>query len=632
MTFHQNKNKTFTVGALCVWGVLSIWPPAAAAASAPGPSGKTRLKLKSGANPKRNVNRNSAGISGSVRTDSKGVIYSIARDETLSMVASRFTGDSRNWQQIGKINHIPNDRAVPIGTAIAIPARLLIEKSAFATIAAVHGEVSILGKDGQMIAADIGAAVPEGAMIATSAQGFITLSLKDGTYFSVTPASNLQLTLLRMKEFTGRPRTSLMLEKGRVTSTVTPFTLPDTRYEVHTPLTAAGVRGTQFRVNVDGGKSFNEVLQGTVRVAPPGPSVAIGPGPMRSAKDLPANYGAVVGAAGEPVAPIVLPDPPSLADGDAVQDKSPVRFTLTAPAKSDARSYRASVSRDAKGEDVVANAVVPNAAAGTETAAPATTVATVATTQLRIPDLADGHYYLQVASRDGNGLEGKPVISEFTLKAHPLPPFPSEPGPKLRSSVDGKPVEVLFKWADVGAGVTYHLQIASDPGFTQLLLDRPDLKSTEFLHDAVPPGSFYWHVATVESTKNKDTGKDVGDQGPYSDVKTLEILPAQQAPQPSQDEDQLHFSWRGEPGQTFVFEIATIADFANIVQHIETAEPQVAFERPAAGVYFARVRSIDPDGYQGAFSQAQKFEVFGVWRTGYGGTWSSSDGPLRDQY
>ncbi|RXZ36115.1 hypothetical protein D9O50_06065 [Oxalobacteraceae bacterium CAVE-383] len=595
MRFHHNKNKTLSVGALCVMSVLSGGARAAGAGA----------------------------VAGKIRTDRAGVIYSIARDETLSTVASRFTGDSRNWRQIGKINHIPNDRTVPIGTPIAIPARLLVEKSAFATIAAVHGEVSILGKDGALIVPAVGAAVPEGALVVTSEQGFITLALKDGTVFSVTPGSNLQLTLLRMKEFTGRPRTSLTLEKGRVTSTVTPFTMPDTRYEVHTPLSAAGVRGTQFRVNLDNGKSFNEVLQGTVRVAPPGPGVpaAAARNAKGNVKDLPANHGAVIGAAGQPLASVMLPDPPAVGGSDAAQDKLPARFMLTAPPRADVHSFRASVSRDAKGRDVVANAIVQNAAA-TDSSAPSPSAAT----ELRIPDLDDGHYYLQVASRDANGLEGKPATAEFTLKAHPLPPFPSAPGAKLRSSVDGKPAEVLFQWADVGPGAAYHLQIASDPGFKQLLLDRAGLKNPEYKHDAVPPGSFYWHVATVETIGG------VADQGPYSDLRTLEILPAQQAPQPSQDGDRLHFSWRGEAGQTFVFEIAAGADFAKVLRHIETAEPQAAFERPGAGVYFARVRSIDADGYQGAFSQAQKFEVYGVWKNSYGGAWNSSDGPLRSQF
>lgn len=594
MGFHQNKNRMLSAGALCVLSALAGWPQMASAAPA-----TSAARLAS---------------AGQIRTDRNGVIYNIERDETLSSVAVRFTGERRNWQQIGKINHIPNDRVIPIGTAILIPARLLIEKSAFATIASVHGEVSILGKDGALIAPVIGAAVPEGALIATSDQGFITFALKDGTVFSLTPGSNMQLTLLRAKEFTGRPRTSLTLEKGRVTSVVTPFTLPETRYEVHTPLSTAGVRGTQFRVNVDNGRSFNEVLQGTVRVAPPGPDMpAAAQKGKGNVKDLPANYGAVVGAAGQALAPVVLPDPPTLADAEsnAVQDKLPVRFVLNAPAKTDARSFRASVSRDAKGQDVVANATVDNAGAAT---------------QLRIPDLDDGHYYLQVASRDANGLEGKPATVEFTLKAHPLPPFPSAPGPKLRDSVDGKPVQVLFQWGDVGEQATYHLQVASDAGFKQLLLDRGDLKKPEYSADAVPPGSFYWRVATIETVKG------VADQGPYSDVKPLAVLPAQEAPQPSQDQDQLHFSWRGEPGQTFVFEIAASPDFAKVVRHIETAEPQVAFERPGAGVYFARVRSIDADGYQGAFSQAQKFEVYGVWKTGYGASWNTSSGPLRDQY
>ena len=577
-------------------------------------------------------NTGGKGAPGQIRPARDGVIYSIARDETLSVVAARFTGDSRNWHAIGKLNRIDNDRTVPIGTNITIPARLLPEKMAFATIAAVHGDVSILGKDGAIIPAEIGTALPEGAMIATSAQGFITLTLKDGTYFSVTPASNLQLSLLRIKAFTERPRTSLTLEKGRVSSTVTPFTKPETRYEVHTPLTAAGVRGTSFRVNFDGGKSFNEVLEGTVRVAPPGLNVT-----EQRAKDVKANYGAVIAAAGQTVKPVVLPDPPVLDDGDAVQDKLPLRFTLH-PAQAagqtatqqDVRGFRASVSRDAKGEDTVAEASAVNAAttsaAGTANAGADGATNMSVNTVLRIPDLADGHYYVHVSSLDSNGLEGRPATREFTLKAHPLPPFPIEPGPKLRSSVDGQPVQVLFKWADVGDGNLYHLQIAADAGFTQLLLDRSDLKTPEFTHDAVPAGSFYWRVATVASTNGQP------DQGPYSDVKPLDILPVQQAPQPTQDEDMLHFSWRGEPGQTFVFEIAATSDFAAVLKHIDSSEAQVAFTRPAAGTYYARVRSIDADGYQGAFSQAQKFEVFGVWKNSYGGTWNTVDGPLRNQF
>jgi hypothetical protein len=598
MTPSKNKSNTLAVSVLCALTLASLPFSQAATASAPasGQGGKSR------SNP------------GRISTSKAGVIYNIAQDETLSVVANRFTGDSRNWQVLGTLNHIPNDRTVPVGTPILIPARLLLEKTAFATISAVHGDVSILGRDGAIIAADVGAAVPEGAMIATSAQGFITLTLKDGTYFSVTPASNLQLTLLRMQQFTERPRTSLTLEKGRVSSTVTPFTKPETRYEVHTPLTAAGVRGTRFRVNFDGGKSFNEVLEGTVRVAPPGQNVV-----TQHAKDLPANYGAVVAVAGQTAAPVVLPDPPAIADGDSVQDRTPVRFTLTSPPQSKVRAFRVSVAKDAKGQDMVADLTIP-AATGTDAAGAA--AAAVA----RVPDLDDGHYYVFASSIDNNGLEGKPVFREFKLKAHPLPPFPIEPGPKLRSSVDGKPVEVLFKWADVGGSSTYHLQIASDAAFTQLLFDRDGLKTPEFLHDAVPAGSFYWRVATVATVNG------AADQGPYGDVKPLEILAAQQAPQPSQDEDQMHFSWRGEAGQTFVFEIAATADFAKVVQHIETGEAQVAFARPAAGAYFARVRSIDPDGYQSAFSQAQKFEVFGVWKTSYGGVWSSSGGPLREQY
>lgn len=205
---------------------------------------------------------------GKVSKQRDGIVYGISRNETLSSIALRFTGNSNNWTAIGKLNGIANDRTIPVGTSIAIPARLLPDRNAFATIIATQGEVSIISKDGDVVANKAGGRLSEGALIVTSDDGFITLQLQDGTTFVLPPASSLQLSTLQIQEYTDRPRTAVTLRKGRITSQVTPFSASKSQYEVQTPLAIAGVRGTRFRVNFDGEHSYNEVLEGTVKVAP----------------------------------------------------------------------------------------------------------------------------------------------------------------------------------------------------------------------------------------------------------------------------------------------------------------------------------------------------------------------------
>ena len=542
---------------------------------------------------------------GDVQPTTSGFAYTIAKDETLSAIASRFTSDSRNWRAIGRANQIGNDRRMPIGSLVIIPAKLLPEKAAIATITAVHGDVSILGKDGVIIPAEIGRPLSEGAMIATSAGGFITLSLADQTHVSLPPASSLQLTTMRIKEYINKPRTAFTLENGRVESRVTPFKMPDTHYEIRTPLAVAGVRGTQFRVSYDGNTTRDEVLQGTVNVASPGQ-----PGAARFAKDVTANYGTVV-ADGQILPPIVLPEPPLLADGYERQQQLPIRFGLS---QSKAVAFRVRISQDADGLNPVAETTVPNESA---------------ISFAKFSDLDDGSYYVRVSSIDSHGLEGKTSNNPFILKARPFAPLQIAPGAKQRSAADGNAanvVAVTFKWAEVSDAVSYHLQIDSDPAFKQAIIDRSDVKGDALSVPNLHEGTFYWRVATITGTH------DNPDQGPYGDVKKLEILPSQAAPLASEAEDGMHFSWRGEPGQTFVFETARAVDFAVPLQQLQTKEPHVEFPVPAAGIYYARIRSIDADGYQGGFSPAQKFEVITRWKTGYGASWNADGIPVKSDF
>lgn len=532
------------------------------------------------------------------------ILYGIVRDETLSSIALRFTGNTANWPAIGKANGIVNDRTIAVGSAIVIPARLLPDKNAFATIVASQGSVSIVSKDGDVIDNTPGARLSEGALIATAGDGFITLRLKDGTTFALTPGSSLQLSLLQIQQFTDRPRTGLLLQKGRVTSLVTPFTEQKSQYEVRTPLAVAGVRGTRFRVNLDDAHSYSEVLEGTVRVAPQNHGKSVG-NAGASTRNVKAGYGAIASAGGKVSAPRLLPAAPALSDATQLQEHLPVRFTVSQP---EAAAFRVSVSSDEDGLQRVADARVE----GDHGAA-----------QARFAELADGDYYVRAAAISGEGLEGKESAGRFRLKARPFAPFQQEPGAKLRTIVNGEPAAVSFTWTDAGQDYRYHLQVASDAGFTQMLADRTDLTDTRFTQEGMREGRFFWRVATIDMRSGNP------DQGPWSDVKQAQLLPAQSTPAVDVGEDRMNFSWRGEAGQTFVFEVAAATSFDPVLLRAETAETHAGFALPPPGVYYAHLRSTDADGYRGPWSAPQRVTIERRWMTGAGLPLSASGAPVR---
>ncbi len=546
--------------------------------------------------------------SGQILSEPNGIVYGMAQNDTLSAVANRFTKTSKNWKAIGKINHIANDRTIPVGTGILIPLKMLPEDNSFATISALHGKVSILSKSGDAIAPIVGTALPEGTMIATGINSFVTLTLKNGTSFSLSPSSNLELTTLRITPYVNQPRTALTLKKGRINSTVTPLQHPRRQYEIRTPMAVAGVRGTQFRVDFDGTKSTSEVLKGTVNVTALQAMKTKHSGAVSS--DLHANYGSVVSNTRLSAA-IALLDPPTWLNNDNTSiGKLPVHFILSHP---DAQALRVVISKDPQGHDNVAEATAKNTPGQ-------------ANTTVSIHQLEDGHYYVHLSAIDSHGLEGKTQLGELTLKIHPLPPYLIAPNKAQRNIAGDDEGQVRYTWASTGADHAYHLQVASDPTFEHLLFDQSDLHSTEYLQHSLPTGTYYWRVASITNINGQTN------QGPYSDQQQFIQLPPQTTPTVTQDENNIQFSWGGEPGQKFILETSTRPDFVPLLLHQEINEPHIQLPRPEAGIYFVRIRAIEADGYEGAFSPPQKFTVITPWRSSYGESWNASGSPVISNY
>ncbi|MFZ6692905.1 FecR domain-containing protein [Undibacterium sp. SXout20W] len=515
-----------------------------------------------------------SGEPGTVLATPPDMTYFALQGDTLSGISKRFTDKALNWPILSKRNHIADDRAIPVGTAILIPLELLPEEDSEARVLALAGNPTYKPVNGDELPLAIGTVVKEGAQIFTGKNGFITLAFPDNSRVSIPSNSQISLSKLRKTKYTGSPRTEISLIEGKVESHVSSLVSNKGRFEVRSPLAVAGVRGTHFRVGVTDAGTANEVLEGGVAVN----------NPVLKKSDnivLPAGKGNIVTSTAVGKAVNLLPAP-QLKQEYWLQVRPTIQFLID---KTDiARGYHVQIAKDSQALDVLAEKYFKE-------------------NRFKFDGLADGSYFVRIAAIDQYGLEGIPLTQAFTLKARPEPPFTLQPKNKIRSD------KTDFVWTEASNALSYHLQVATDTDFNNIVLDQSNLKDVQFSTNKLNNGQYFWRIATVVTQPD---GKL--DQGPFSDTQAFTQLPPQAAAAFADSEGkEISFSWAAEPGQQFLIQIAKDSEFKNMYLSRESTAAELKIPRPDAGQYFIRVRATDPDGYVGAFSSTQKITIKARW-------------------
>jgi hypothetical protein len=115
-------------------------------------------------------------------------------------------------------------------------------------------------------------------------------------------------------------------------------------------------------------------------------------------------------------------------------------------------------------------------------------------------------YYWRVAVRDTSGNEG-PYSRVFTFtKQYPKTTLVE---PIVGGQSGGFPT---FKWTALTGAATYHIQIARNLQFTQLVRDEYADNLWYVLLEPLPDASYYWRVAMVDR---------YGNHGPYNDATLI---------------------------------------------------------------------------------------------------------------
>jgi hypothetical protein len=496
-------------------------------------------------------------------------VYTVAPGDTLIGLSARLMKPSMDWTNLQQHNRFASPQRIRPGAKVRIPVAWLRSDATVAKVVTAQGPVVVRRGMNAIDASAAGTELLPGDRVETGSQSTLAVLFVDGSRMVVAPNSKVLLENLLVYGKSGITETRLRIEEGAIDSKVKPMSLPSSKYVVTTPVFNLGVRGTEFRARFDPKTqlAFNEVLEGKVVTRGKSSEVPVG-----------AGFGTLALINTEPKPPIKLLDAPQLRGIAKNFDQLPL--TMAWEPETNAAGYRAKVFQNQALERQLLEGVFEKPAASWA-------------------DLPDGSYVLQVRSIDVNGLEGEGTTRDFILKARPFAPKASLPANGFKA-VDN---EIIFKWSASPAAEKYRLQIATNTDFAPLLFDQKDIVGLEF-KQVLAPGNYFWRIAGIATDNN---------QGPFGDKlsfvkRKLPASPFFDAPAIGKTEIALHWT-PNDQSKTFIYQISSDPQFAQSLVTNTTSKLLAIIAKPAPGVYFLRVKSVDSEGIEGQFGATQKFTV-----------------------
>lgn len=226
--------------------------------------------------------------------------YRLVPGDILLTLSQRFTRNPENWKAIRQINGISDQYKIPVGFELKIPFSMIDEVPASATISHLRGQAFLNGRPIRQT----GEQIAEGAVITTVADSNVTLTLPDQS--KVLVPANSTVTAKRLQRFSGTEYIDAIftIDQGEIHSHVNPGGQGVGRFEIRTPISVTGVRGTVLRAGrrQDQG-AYSVIVKGQADFAP---ANDVAPATLTS------NQGVVTSATGQSAGPHSLLPPPKL--------------------------------------------------------------------------------------------------------------------------------------------------------------------------------------------------------------------------------------------------------------------------------------------------------------------------------
>lgn len=194
------------------------------------------------------------------------IAYKVKSGDTLLELSRKYFLSSAGISQVARINQLEDADRITVGQTLSIPRQSVKHWTSVARVMGMSCASTYTPEQGTLRLA-VGTALHEGALINVPAGCHTSLLLEDSSLMRLPSGAVLKLSTLRKNGLEKTPEIRLELASGRVELDIMKERSPLTPFEIRTPRSVMGVRGTQFRVGFspDTQGSVVEVTEGVVK-------------------------------------------------------------------------------------------------------------------------------------------------------------------------------------------------------------------------------------------------------------------------------------------------------------------------------------------------------------------------------
>ena len=494
--------------------------------------------------------------------------YTIRPKDNVWALGETFLNSTQSWEDIIRHNKISDPKNLSAGTVLKIPVNWLKHQPEPAVAASVSGNTMVrrhldshfshLSKNSELHVGDE----------ITTYDGSVLIRFADSSILRLAPNSHLVFNRLTRYGKTGMADTRLRLQKGRLSTHVTPLNGGGSRYEINTPSAVAAVRGTGFRLLVDDNRSQLEVTEGSVLFSDNSRSLTVN---MGQGTTLQSNSGR----------PPIIDLPKALAPKSVVSNTQQLPVTFSWIEQPDITTYYYQLFKNSDQGELLDTSFLPSP-------------------EVTLNHLTNGTYLIAMRAVDKQGFNGldhqvSVVIGMIAKSATLLSPIND-------LLLDNDMPE--FTWQYNSKNELSQLEIAKDFEFTE------NISTSEFAPDntAIPsnellPGEYYWRVKTLAG----------GSSVAYSDVRRLKIrgmLPPTQIISVSYIDNRAKIFWNSvSQADHYVLQLAEDLEFKKILYEDTVEKSNASIKLTKNKRYFARVKGVGSELFKSEFSTGKELII-----------------------
>ncbi len=192
--------------------------------------------------------------------ESDHLVYQMQPGDTLLGLVNKHMQSTDALKQRIQANRLTNVNRISVGQKIQIPRHLLKHIPSTATVTRLNCKTVILIDGNAASPIKAGSILGEGAVLRIPAGCQFALTLEDESTLRLMSGAVIQIKTLRRNPLEASPEVKVELLDGRMEIDVPRKRLSnDAPFQVLTPTSVAGVRGTEFRVGFDAKQRTSQV-------------------------------------------------------------------------------------------------------------------------------------------------------------------------------------------------------------------------------------------------------------------------------------------------------------------------------------------------------------------------------------